>query len=229
MSIRPKTSDTFNSSRSTSSGLGRPPSSDSRNVLEDIIRAAETCLENKSPQEISTKEIASLAGTRPAMVFYYFGSKDGLMVEIVRRCLNEIQNGFQRTREEVGKKQLGNPTRLLVAEFANVYNQRPALCRILISEVFREDSQVRSYLLEQRPAHGREILEDVITQLSAAGYYRKDLDVESICTMIQSVVFFPLIVKPYFASKGDKVNHFLDDKWIDFVSAVFDSYLQPQK
>lgn len=224
-----KTHATFDVPRGTPSSLGRPPSSESRNVLEDIIRAAETCLKSKSPQEISTKEIATLAGTRPAMVFYYFGSKDGLMVEIVRRCLNEIQNGFQRTREEIGSKQLSNPTRLLVAEFANVYNQRPALCRILISEVFREDSQVRNYLLKQRPAHGKAILADVITQLSAAGYYRKNLDVESICTMIQSVVFFPLIVKPYFASKGGKVNPYLDDKWIDFVCAVFDSYLQPKK
>lgn len=230
MVIRLKTHDPFDGSRSPQPGLGRPSLRESRNVMEDIIRAAEACLESKSPQEISIREIATLAGTRPAMVYYYFGSKDGLLVEIVRRGLIEIQRRFLSTQESIRKNGFGNPIRLLVAEFANVYNQRPVLCRILISEVFREDSQVRNYLLEQRSVHGKAVLVDVVTQLSASGYYRKDIDIEGICMMIQSVVFFPLIVmKPYFASKNDGSKHYLDDKWIDLVSAVFDSYLQPRE
>lgn len=124
------------------------------------------------------------------MVYYYFGSKDGLVVEIVRRGLKEIHQGLLRTREAVRRNELSNPTRSIIAEFAKVYNQRPALTRILISEVFREDSAVRNYFVRQRPAHGREMLMDVITQLSAAGYYRKDIDIEGTCAMILSVVFF---------------------------------------
>lgn len=226
MAIRLKIDDSFDEARSAPSGLGRPSSRVSRNVMEDIIRATETCLEHKNPQEISTKEIASLAGTRSAMVYYYFGSKDGLLLEIVRRGLDEIQHGFVRTREAAHRNELSNPTRSMIAEFASVYNQRPALCRIIISEVFREGSPVRNHFLEQWPAYGKTMIVDTITQLSASGYYRKDLNIEGICTMIRSVVFSPLLAIP---SAGYPAKQLLDDQWIDFISTVFDSYLQPQK
>lgn len=116
-----------------------------------------------------------------------------------------------------------------MTEFANVYKQNPALTRILISEVFREDSVIRSYFLQQWPVHGKTMIADTITHLSALGYYRKDVNIEGIFTMIHIVVYAPLILKPYFAPKGDQLVHYLDDQWIDFVSTVFDSYLRPQK
>lgn len=213
--------------RGPTSSLGRPASRESRKVQEDIVRAAETCLESKNPDEISTKEIASLAGTRSAMVYYYFGSKDGLLIDIIRRGLNEVQHDFQKTHEAILRNESPDPTRTMISAFANIYNNRPALCRVLISEVFHSDSPIRSYLRQQWPYYGKMMLMDVLTKLSASGYYRQDLNIEGIYEMIYSVIFFPLVMKHPLAQKQSD-NH-LDDQWVEFVSTVFDSYLRARK
>lgn len=53
------------------SGLsrGRPALRENRNVADDILHAADICLARKSAQEVSTWEIAAVAGTRPAMIY----------------------------------------------------------------------------------------------------------------------------------------------------------------
>lgn len=229
MGLPQKTQDAGISKQSAPSGSGRPALSENRNVSEDIVNAAIACLASKSPQQLTTKEIASLAGTRPAMIYYYFGSKDGLLEEVVRRGLHEILAGILAMREAILRNEVDNPTRSMIALFSASYNQRPALSRILISEMLREDSPIRSFFVRHWPAHGKVMMADSIAHLSAAGYYRKDINIEGICTMIRSVVFFPLITQPYMGMEGQPVEHYLDDQWIDFISTVFDCYLCPQK
>jgi TetR/AcrR family transcriptional regulator len=220
--------------QATASSGGRPASGENRNVQEDIVRAAKACLIGKSSQQITTKEIAAQAGTRSAMIYYYFGSKDGLLAEILRRELNEILDGLRSMQEAIRSRQVSNPTRAMVAMFAASFNLHPLLRRILIPEMLRENSQITSYFMEQwRPALGNKILVEIITELCEAGHYRKNINVEGITKMIRSVVFFPMINEPYRELEGKTTDNGLaselDDEWIDFVATVLDSYLLPKK
>lgn len=216
--------------QNTVSGGGRPASGENRNVQEDIVRAAKACLIGKSSQQITTKEIAAQAGTRSAMIYYYFGSKDGLLTEIVRRELTEILEGLRSMQDAIRRKLVSDPTRAMVAMFAASFYRHPLLRRILIPEMLRENSQITSYFMEQwRPAHGNKILAEIITELCESGHYRKDINVEGITKMIRSVVFFPMINEPYRELEGQTTDNELDEQWIDFVATVFDSYLLPEK
>ena len=216
--------------KSTAATSGRPASGESRNVQEDIIRAAKICLESKGSQQITTKEIAAQAGTRSAMIYYYFGSKDGLLTEIVRRELAEILDGLRGMQDAIRLKQVLDPTHAMVSMFAASFSRHPLLRRILIPEMLRENSQITSYFMEQwRPAYGNKILTEIIMALCESGHYRKDINVEGITKMIRSVVFFPMINEPYRELEGRAIDNTLDEQWIDFVSTVFDSYLLPRK
>lgn len=205
------------------------PSRESRQVADDIIRAAQACVETKSPQQITIKEIASMAGTNSRMVYYYFGGMESLLTEIVRRALKEILDDTVALRETIRENAVANPLRSMIAMFVHAYNARPALTRIMISEILRDESSIRGFLVKQWPATGKLMMEDVFTQLSASGYYRKDINVEGICAMIRSVIFFPLVIKPYLPREGRVIEHYLDDQWVEFVSSVFECYLRPQK
>lgn len=208
---------------------GRPATGDKRDVAESIVRAAEFCLLTKTPQQITTREIAAHANVRPAMIGYYFGGKEGLIEEIVRRGLNELQDGLKAIREDIRNKPLASPTRAMISMFAAVQNRNPVVGRILIAEMLHADSRARGrFMREWRPAHGNRVLVDLIAELSAAGYYRPGINAEGIAKMIRSVVFFPLLTRPYLALEGESVESFLDDQWIDFVAAVLDSYLLPK-
>lgn len=209
-------------------GRGRPALLENRQVSEDIIRAAEACLVGKSPRDISTKDIALAAGTRSAMIYYYFGSKDGLLAEIMRRHLDQILIDIVNLRDAIRRNEMQDPTRAMIGLLATSYNRRPALCRIMIAELLRDESPVRTFFLQQWPAHAKAMMVEAITQLSASGYYRQDLNIEGIVAMIRSVVFFPLMVKPYLMLEGEAVEQFLDESWLDLVCNVFDRYLRPK-
>ena len=208
-------------------GRGRPAFRENRKVADDIIQAAVTSLETCSPQQLTVKEIATRAGTRPAMVSYYYGSLEGLLDEIVRKGINEICDETMRLRDTILRNDVRNPLREMIAAFATAYNRHPALTRILISEILREKSSIRNFFVRQSPAYGKKIMEDVLSHLAATGYFRPDIDVERIGSMIRSVVFYPVIIKPYLARESESIQHYLDDAWIDFVTEVFECYLKP--
>lgn len=215
-------------SRKPPPGGGRPLSQAGRNVPQAIIQAAEICLRDKSPQEIHIKEIAALAGVQTSMIHYYFGSKYGLLIEIVRRSLDEVREGFRDIGKAIRDNELADPTRAMIAQFVAAYKQHPASGRILVSEVLLENSPVRDFFIGHWDAQGKTMLADAIRQLSALGYYRRDVNIDDISTMIRSTIFFPLLMRPSLVpGEGNPPEHYLDDAWIDFVSSVFDRYLRP--
>ena len=212
--------------RRKSAPAGRPAFRLRRHVPDDILLAAETWLELRSPHDISTRDISTLANTRPSMVNYYFGSKDGLLVEIVERWMKDIERGFIETRDAILRGEIDNPTRAMIAAFADVFNRRPAFCRMLITEVFRDGSPIRTHFFQHWPRHGRLMMEDTINHLCATGQYRAGVDIDAVCTLIPSVVFFPLIVTPSLirGRNGDELD--LSNRWIAFTTEVLDRYLR---
>lgn len=208
---------------------GRPASHENRKVADDIVLAALACLETKSPQEITIKEIAAQAGTRPAMVSYYFGGMEGLLDDILRQSLRQIRGDIAKLREAMLRDEVPDPLRSMMAMYAASFNRHPVLLRILISEMLRENSTIRDSFVQQWAAYGKQMADDVIRHLSKSGRYRSDINVEGISALIRNLVILPLIIKPYLATQGDPIDLYsLDDGWIDFVTSVVECYLRPQ-
>ena len=53
------------------------------------MRAAEAALATKTAKETKIREIAAAAGTHEAMIHYYFGGKDGLMVALFQDVMKD--------------------------------------------------------------------------------------------------------------------------------------------
>ncbi len=62
--------------RRTASPRGRPAADQHRDVVRDLISAAERAMEHRTPEEVTLREIADAAGTTEAMIQYYFGNKE---------------------------------------------------------------------------------------------------------------------------------------------------------
>ncbi|MET0988464.1 MAG: TetR/AcrR family transcriptional regulator, partial [Steroidobacteraceae bacterium] len=207
---------------------GRPAVRANRHVREDILLAAEECFAAKNPSDVSAKEIAAHAGTRSAMIYYYFGSKEGLLGEIIRRNVEEIQRDFLVMQGAIDRNELRNPTREMIAFLTAVFHRHPTLCRILGCELVREESPLTQLYLRQWNSHARKMMTQAMRKLADHGYYRQDIDVERIFAMIRSVVFFPIASHMHLAQTGEPMQRYRDDEWIDFVSTVFDAYLRPR-
>ena len=208
-------------------GRGRPALHEHRQVADDIIRAALDCLETCSPQQLTIAEVAKRAQTRPSMVYYYFGGLEGLLVAILRQGLREIRGELEALHKAILANNVANPLRETIALFASSYNRKPAMMRILLSEILTKTSNIRSFFIAEWPAYGKLMMDSVISHLAATGFYRPGIDVERIGAMIRGVIFYPVIVKPYLPREGSGIEHYLDETWIDFVTTVFECYLRP--
>lgn len=57
---------------------------------EKLVEAAGRCLLEKGSHAASVKAIASMAGVNHGLVHHYFGSKEGLFIELVKNHFNAI-------------------------------------------------------------------------------------------------------------------------------------------
>lgn len=204
---------------------GRPAGRDARTVADDIMRAAEECLRVQSPKDISLAEIAEMAGTNKAMISYYFGNKDGLLIEVVDRQFRQIKKGIDRIRADTACGTVEDPTRTMISYITRAYYERPALGQILNYELAHEGSAVRHHFQRNWSNKVRDMMSEMIVSGIARGYYRSDVDVVGMVEIIRSIIFFPLSMRPYMSLVGSKQDFFVDESWLDLVCEVVDSYL----
>lgn len=58
---------------------------------EKLLEAAERCLLEKGSHAASIKTIASMAGVNHGLVHHYFGSKEGLFIELLKKHFDSIK------------------------------------------------------------------------------------------------------------------------------------------
>jgi AcrR family transcriptional regulator len=206
-----------NSARSPS--RGRPPTDIERHVIKDLMQAAEVVLEGKTIKETTIREIAAAAGTNEAMINYYFGGKEGLMIALFQETLKNHPK--VRATQISAACIAARSIRPLIKELIIHYNVRPSLIRMSIAEMISGSSEVKALYNEKyakdTPTFICRILEDMIE----AKIYQRDLSLEFITMSIMG-----MMVAPNFLVPVARVLHMsgkLDSaEWIDHVTRTID-------
>jgi AcrR family transcriptional regulator len=84
----------FNLSRGTPKGTetGRPERADAARNRAAILRAAEELLRDAEPGEVSVDQVAAAAGVGKATVFHRFGTRAGLMLELMEERARALRD-----------------------------------------------------------------------------------------------------------------------------------------
>ena len=120
---------------------GRPRSAGSQRVADRLREAAERLLRQHSPLELTERRLAAEAGVDEAMIRYYFGGKDGLLLDLTLCHCDAIEeqiaalDGFGAQTPAV--------TRRIIAALVDAYHGKPWIMHIMISETTRRDSLIR--------------------------------------------------------------------------------------
>jgi TetR/AcrR family transcriptional regulator len=201
---------------------GRPPSDDHRCVIENIIDATVACIIEKGAFDISSKLIAEKASINPSMINYYFGSKDGLLIEIINRHIRDLDRGFEKLVQNFREGKLERPVRDMVYFLIKQYQQRPELARILGHELYREDSKVKEFYNKNWPHKTRDLMEDFVEELRQSGTCRADIDLQTVVEMLRCLIFWPISVKPVLSQIGTPPDLFDEAQWADAVANLFE-------
>jgi len=174
-----------------SRGRGRPRKDIRRHVIRDLMAAAEVVLANKTAYEIKLPEIASAAGVSEAMIYYYFGGKDGLMVAIFDEIMQEAP--YRRADDIIKyciKKKSIEP---LIEELVTFYYKRAGLIRMTVIEMTAMSSQVKEAYWKKYLDVTPKFLNRLIKSMFDMGIYRNEFDIEFVTSSIFSLIMGPII------------------------------------
>jgi len=136
----------------------------------DILKAAELLFSEFGFEGTSTRQIAKESGANMAMINYYFGSKEGVFLEIMESRIS----GFKSQLSEINKEQIPAKEKLL--KVIDQYTKR------IFSNISFHKMMHRELSLIQRPdmfcqikdamACNRLVIEEIIESGIAEGTFR---------------------------------------------------------
>ncbi|MBA4496222.1 TetR/AcrR family transcriptional regulator [Paenactinomyces guangxiensis] len=146
---------------------------------ENIRRAAFELFSAYGVQKVSISEIAEKANVSQVTIYNYFGSKDGLLQDVIVDCMNK---GWQEYRELV-ESDIAFPE--MIDQFINEKTQftgvlNPEFLQSFISN----DPEIRRVVEEQFQTHGLPVLLKLIEKGKSQGYINQDISVEAILKYI---------------------------------------------
>lgn len=216
------------SQTNTTPKRGRPPTASNRNVWEDLLAASERLLADKSPYDLTQRELALSAGTTDAMIQYYFGSKESLLLELLERAVEEIVRGLIKLESEILTVE-GNPTRHLVSTVNDLYYAHIASTRIWAAEHGRFDSKIRDAYVTRNATKTSQRICRIMKLLIKQGTYDKNVNLDLASFTMTSLILSPIWSAAVLPSRGLSNDKFTSEEWIDHVTSIMDGLLRPQR
>lgn len=205
--------------RRTASPRGRPAADQHRDVVRDLISAAERAMEHRTPEEVTLREIADAAGTTEAMIQYYFGNKDGLLVAMRDDLLNV--NVMMYHPNEIIDACLTERSILPLIQIATAfYNERPSLVRMSIIGLIRGDSKESRNNRTKHYVRTPMLVHDVITRFVAGKIYREDLNIGMAVASVMALLIFPVSFEHALPAAETPPQNINKEEWIRFVAQL---------
>jgi AcrR family transcriptional regulator len=206
---------------------GRPPSADDRQVYEALLEAAESLLETRTSEEITVREITTLAGVNPAMISYYFENKEGLFVALVEFLFSEWVRHIGTLRDEV-KSVADQPTRRFVDAVDQCFYQHRGIHWLLSREIRQRDSAIYTVFRKRLASRTAVATRQFLQHMGELGIYRTDVDLRYITFAISSISTHPLSIAPQLERSYDfGLEDLLSEQWREFLIESIDRLLRP--
>jgi AcrR family transcriptional regulator len=170
---------------------GRPPAQTQRHVIQDIIAATEEALAKTTAKELTIREISLAAGINEAMIRYYFGSKEGLLITMLEDFMKEGPHAQEKEllKSCIEKKSI----RPLVDALANFYYSHPNIMRMIIVETFSASSELKNAYISRYGRSTYTLVRSIIDGMKDANIYRKDVDSAFLATFIPREIVGPIV------------------------------------
>jgi len=171
------------------------PRADEANQRERILDAAIACFATDGVAATSQRNIAVKAGVTPALLNYYFGSKDKLLDAFIAERVTPV---IAALRE--GLLAAGNEPHALVGAFVRglhgVVERYPWWPALWVREVLAERGALRDMLVQQISPQIAQLLAKTLAGAKQRGTLPADLDPRLLVVSLIGLTMFPLAAEP---------------------------------
>lgn len=188
---------------------------------EKILKAATQVFAKHGYQGGSVDKISRAAKSVDRMIYYYFGSKEGLFIEVIEgmyRRMNEAEAQL-RLRTDDPVTALGQ-----VIDFVlGYYREHPEFITLLNTENLLQGRHIKqSPRAAQYSSPAIAVIADVLAQGQAQGLFRDDLRARDVYLLIVSTGYFLMsnryTLSAFLGERVDSPEH--TRSWQDFVTDV---------
>jgi AcrR family transcriptional regulator len=185
---------------------GRPPkladdgsrTNDPERTMADIVAVATREFADKGLAGGRIDEIAAATRTSKRMIYYYFGSKEGLYVAVLEeayRSIRAIEQGLQL--DDLAPE---DALRKLVGFTVDYQRANPDFVRLVMNEnIHRGQFLAQSKTIQQLNVPAIGAVEAVYRRGVKAGVFRKDIDPVDLHMSISALSFFNVSNRHTFA------------------------------
>jgi TetR/AcrR family transcriptional regulator len=183
---------------------GRPPA-DETSLRERLLDAAVECFTSDGIAGASLRSIAISAGVTPAMVNYYFGSKQRLLDAFIAERLLPLVAELG-----AGIRAVGEDPRALVTTFVHglhaAVRRSPWLPALWLREVISENGALREVLFSQISKQVPRVLAARFAALQKEGALNDRLDPRLLVVSLIGLTLFPLAAEPIWRRVFDAAD-----------------------
>lgn len=157
--------------------------------MQDILEVATREFAAKGLTGARIDEIAELTRTSKRMIYYYFGSKEGLYIAVLEEAYRRIRH----IESELHLEDLPpeEALRTLVAFTFDYQNANPDFIRLVMNEnIHRGEFLAQSQTIQQLNVPAIDAVRTVYERGCAAGVFRDDLDPVDLHMSISALCFF---------------------------------------
>ena len=178
-----------------------------------ILDAAEALFAGQGFDSTTIKQIGARAEANPALIYYYFGSKDTLYRAVLSR-LFEWLIGAAARRLDPGLAP-DHAVRTLIGFQSERLRERPTLPRILAREMIDPHAEHAAEHIGQLAGTVFRRVCELIEQGQRSGLFRRDLDARFCAVSAVSLVPYTHIVRPAMGVLLDRAPGAATDEDLD--------------
>ena len=198
---------------------GRPPAGTDQTVRQQLLAAARTLFAQQGYDAISIRKVAEAAQVNPAMIHYYFGSKEGLYEAMLADTFSPL---MERLSTVLASADDAEALRNFFKLYMHTLGANPWMPPLILREVVQEGGRLRGWFIQQFASKGGGMLTRLIEREQAAGRIRADADPTLTALSMVSLAVFPFVAMPVTREVfGMRVKTDYLDRLIDHTERVF--------
>lgn len=176
---------------------------DPERTREDILRVATSEFAERGLAGGRVDEIAAKTATTKRMIYYYFGSKEGLYLAVMEEAYGAIRAAEQDL--DVAHLPPVEALRSLAASTYDYATTHPDFIRLVaIENIHRAEHIRKSKTMHDRNSTAVTTLAQVLARGIAQGIFRDDIDAVDVHMMISSYAFFAVANQHTFGLLFDR-------------------------
>ena len=209
---------------------GRPAGDSEDDIRAALLDAAGKLFLKHGFERVTARQIATAAGTTPAMIHYYFSNKLGLFRAMLDSAITPLR---ERLAALVLQKDGALDVPALITAHMRMVATHSWIPVFILNEVLVEKGRFRATFIREIASRQLPLVVELLERGRVAGAFRSDLNPKLAALSLLSLCMFPFLTKPVSATalglkyEGEELDELIEHTARLFLRGIANNSTEP--